>query len=240
MTDWDRNRHALRRHLKTDKLENFLRWSTVEKTMFVGDVGFVHKEYNAIMTDRYYRIGVIAESGVGNPKLLAGWTSGNLIHQYYHLKQWLDRSIQPVSKLSSIVEVGAGYGTMALICRRLGFKGWYHIIDFPELIQIQRYYLRETTGKKDGRWSTLDRFYTDPCDLFIALHSLGEMPIAERERLLSRVQADAYLFASSYEFEGVDNQTWFREFGESRPGYRWAQWAHPFQENCFYQVGVRV
>lgn len=250
MTDWDRNRAALREHLKHDKLENFLRWSTIEKTMFVGDVGFVRKEFEEMLpngrtweTGIYEKFNAIYEPKVGNPKLLWGWTSGNLIHQFYHLKQWLDRSKKTVDQLSSIVEVGAGYGAMALICRRLGFEGLYLIIDFPELETLQKYYLENTIGTEDTVWfpSASYRFLsTQPYDLLIACHSLSEMPVTERERLMSQVKADAYLFASSYEFEGVDNAGWLREFAGGKIGYDWAQWAHPWQENALYQVGTRL
>lgn len=246
MTDWDRNRAALRQHLKTDKLEDFLRWSTVEKTMFVGDVGFVRKEYDELFSNGVNPFRdwqrVIAEPEIGNPKLLWGWTSGNLIHQLYHLKQWLDRSRVIVSQLSAICEIGAGYGAMALICHRLGFRGRYHIIDLPELIRLQRYYLGQLNIGR-VKWFTLDEYMKIPVlqdSLLIACHSIGEMPIVVRERLLSQIDADAYLFASSYEFEGVDNETWLQRFADGKPGYDWAQWPHPWQENALYQVGVRV
>ncbi len=235
MTAWDLNRAALRDHLKNDKLKDFLRWSTIEATMFVGDVGFIHREFEYISSCSDWVEGIITETKIGNPKLLWNFTSGNLIHQYYHLKQWLDRSPQTVDQLTRIVEVGAGYGAMALICRRLGFKGSYYIEDLPELKTLQDYYLDNTVGLNNIIWLLPRR-----CDLFIACHSLSEMPVDERERILSQVQADAYLFASFYEFEGVDNQTWFRKFADSKLGYEWAQWAHPYQENCFYQVGVKI
>lgn len=237
MTDWADNQQALRRHLKHDKLENFLRWSTVEKTMFVGDVDFVHREYDQLAAAwKYTRlVEIIKEPKIGDPKMLYGWTSGNLIHQLYHLKQWLDRSQLDISQLSTIFEFGAGYGATALICRRLGFNGQYYIEDLPELRQIQGYYLYNTVGLDDIAWRVPKR-----CDLFIALHSLGEMPVEDREALLSQVKADNYLFASSYEFEGVDNQAWFKALAESRPGLQWEFYLQPFQENCFYLVGVRV
>jgi hypothetical protein len=248
MTAWDLNRAALRHHLVTDKIEDFLRWSTIEKTMFVGDVGFVRMEFEELMsgydpTDiiSLGKYSALAETPIGNPKPLFGWTSGNLIHQYYHLKQWLDRSHQDISNLSSIVEVGAGYGAMCLICHRLGFKGRYYIFDLPELEQIQAYYLDHTLPESRShihwlRSSSLEK----SCDLFIACHSLSEMSLSKRERLLSQVDAKEYLFASSYEFEGVDNDTWLRKFAESKPGYEWQQYAHLHQENALYLVGVKV
>lgn len=234
MKDWQQNQQALQHHLKHDKLETLLRWSTIEKTMFVGDVDYVRLEYNEITRDSRFTADIIKETQTGNPKLLWGWTSGNLIHQYYHLKQWLDKSQLNIRELSAICEIGAGYGAMALLCRRLGFEGAYHIIDLPELKQIQIFYLSETIGVENVVWLDLPQ----SCDLFIASHSLSEMPLSEREKLLSQVAAKEYLFASSYEFEGVDNQRWFQRFAGSTVGVDWVFYAHPYQENAFYQVGV--
>lgn len=235
MTDWTDNQQALRHHLKHDKLSDLLRWSTIEKTMFVGDVDFIHKEYDYLCTAYEYDhlVKLIKETSVGNPKTLYGWTSGNLIHQLYHLRQWLDRSQVDVSQLSAICEIGAGYGAMALICRRLGFKGQYYIEDLPELKQVQGYYLHNTIGLDNIIWRV-----PETCDLLIACHSLGEMAVAERGALLAMVEADSYLFASSYEFGEVDNQTWFKGFA-SKIELDWGFHLHTFQENAFYLVGVR-
>jgi hypothetical protein len=250
MTEWDKNRAAMREHLATDTLADFLNWSTIQKTMFVGDVGYVHDMLKEILADSFkltnngeYKISnILAETPTGNPTLFQGWTSGSLIVQLYHLKQWLDRSSKAVGQLSSIIEVGAGYGAMALIIYRLGFKGRYTIFDLPEMAQIQQYYLSRTLPNDLSHIFWLNTLPSSPlsCDLFIGCHSLSEMPVDERERLLAQVDADAYLFASSYEFEGVDNDVWFREFGKSEPGYRWEQWAHPYYENAFYSVGVKL
>lgn len=238
---WKLNQLALQGHLKEEALDNFLRWSTIEKTMFVGDVDFVHREYSDIVRDGCITTGVLEESKVGNPKLLWGWTSGNLIHQYYHLKQWQDRSRAAVSQLSEVCEIGAGYGAMALICRRLGFTGWYRIFDLPELIKLQRHYLYLTGASTKTLWTSEDYGASKKsCDLLIACHSLSEMPITKREQILSQTKASAYLFASAYEFEGVDNQTWFQQFAGSEPGYDWVFYPHPYQENAFYLVGVKL
>ncbi len=245
MTEWQQNQLALQKHLEVDSLDDFLRWSTIEKTMFVGDVDFVRREFtemlignHALDYETHHKIdNVLCETEIGNPKMLWGWTSGNLINQYYHLKQWLDRSKQDISELSSIIEIGAGYGALALIIYRLGFKGRYTIIDLPELALVQQYYLSRTLPSE---WSNIfwqSTLSPTSCDLFIALHSVDEIP--ETERLLSQVDANGYLFASSYEFEGVDNEMWLRKFAASRMGYEWQQYVHPYQENVLYLVGVK-
>lgn len=242
MTPWQRNQEALQAHLKNDDIADFLNWSTIRATMFVGNgASFIEPEFLELTESSYpLRLdnpmcSVIAETQVGNPELLWGWTSGNLIHQAYHLKQWLDRTKQNLSQMTSIVEVGAGYGAMCLICYRLGFKGRYYIIDLPELKQIQHYYLAETEGLKWASWDIQPRF----CDLLIACFSLSEMPLAEREQLLSQTVTKEYLFVSSYEFDGVDNEGWFKGLG-GKIGYDWLFYPHKWQENVFYMVGTEL
>lgn len=248
MTQWDNYRQSLRQHLANDNLDDFLQWSTIQATMFVGNAPYVEPEFLELTQNDYpirldNRISqVLTEVATGNPTLLWDWTSGNLIHQAYHLKQWLDRTKQDITQIQSIVEIGAGYGAMCLILRRLGFTGLYVIYDLPELVTIQQYYLSKTIGVENILWvePLANGLATASlsCDLLIASHSLSEMPITERERLLSQVATKEYLFASSYEYEGVDNAAWFQQFAGSTVGVDWKFYEHPYQENAFYQVGV--
>ena len=234
---WTNYQTSLRQHLANEDLSNFLQWSTIQATMFVGNAPYIEFEYDALLSSPNWRkwAKAIKEPMIGNPTMFNERTSGNLIHQAYHLKQWLDRTQQRLEDMSSIVEVGAGYGAMALLCRRMGFKGWYYIADLPELKEIQSKYLHKTIGVRDIAWWRLPEY----CDLFIASHSLGEMPIVEREKYLSQVAAKEYLFVSSYEYDGIDNQAWFNRLAGSI-SRDWKFYAHPFQENAFYQVGIEI
>lgn len=236
MTNWTDYRQSIRWHLEHNSLDDFLQWSTIQATMFVGNAPYIDFEYDCLLgcSNHHAWTKAIKENWLGKPTPFNEHTSGNLIHQAYHLKQWLDRTKQKLGEMSSIVEIGAGYGAMALICRRLGFHGAYYIVDLPELIQIQQHYL----GRNGimAQWDLSEK----PCDLLIASHSLGEMPIEEREQLLSQVVAKEYLFVSSYEYEGVNNQAWFQQFAGSRLGIDWLFYPHPFYENAFYLVGTEL
>lgn len=231
MDSWTRNQVALRQHLDRDDIRHFLRWSTIQATMYVGNAPYIKRELDALRPFAYWQPAVFWDRQ--GPSLI-GESDTNLIHQAYHLKQWRDKRPLDMSQLKTIVEFGAGYGAMALICRRLGFTGSYHIIDLPEMERLQRHYLWETLGNLDGFYWELPG---QQADLFIGCFSLCEVSIKEREKLLSQVAARDYLFASSYEFDGVDNQTWFTQLGGTI-GYDWVQYPNEFQENCFYQVGT--
>lgn len=236
MTSWTDYRQSIRWHLEHNSLDDFLQWSTIQATMFVGNAPYIDFEYDCLLGSRQSAqwTKAIKENWLGKPTPFNDFTSGNLIHQAYHLKQWYDRTKQRPGEMSSIVEIGAGYGAMALICRCMGFRGAYHIIDLPELVEIQQFYLGQNGIM--AQWDSLPQ----SCNLLIALHSLGEMPIEERERLLSQVAAREYLFVSSYEYEGVDNQGWLQQFAGSRMGIDWVFYPHPFYDNAFYMVGVEL
>lgn len=226
---WQENCKQLRIHFEKDSFNDFLQWSTIQATMFVGNAPYIPFELNEL--DHYLH--AIEEPKTGNPTLFDNWTSGNLIHQMYHLKQWLDRTKQDLKSMRTIFEVGAGYGAMALICRRLGFGGHYYILDLPELQRIQEWYFLRTISLENVSWSIPFQ-----CDLFIGLHSIGEMPLQERDCLISQMQAREYLFAYMPDFGHIDNTQWFTRLG-SKP-LDWIQYAHPYQENCMYQVGVEI
>lgn len=228
---WRENCKQLRIHFESNNFQEFLQWSTIQATMFVGNAPYIPLEFAELAE----YVPFLSESKVGNPTLFDGWTSGNLIHQMYHLKQWLDLTKQNLKKMISIVEVGGGYGAMALLCRRLGFEGQYSIIDLPELQQIQEWYLSRTIGTENISWWFVPKY----CDLLIGLHSIGEMPISERESILSEVVPHEYLFAFMPEFDGANNIEWFTQLS-ARKGYGWRQYQHPYQENCMYQVGIEL
>jgi len=130
---WHSNRLALQCHLEHDSLDDFLAWSTIRATMYVGNVGYVTKEFEELEPELTIATRL---SGFGSDTF--GDNDPNLIHQAYHLKQWLDRTKQNLSEMTNIIEFGAGYGAMALILHRLDYRGYYYIIDLPELIQIQK------------------------------------------------------------------------------------------------------
>lgn len=237
MTQWANYQKSLQWHINHDNLSRFLEWSTVQATMFVGNAPYIKDELAQVPINHYR---VIANPRIGTSDNAHLCT--NLIHQYFHLKQWLNRTRQLLSEMSTIIEFGAGYGAMALIIYRLGFRGIYYIVDLPEPAFLQQSYLNKALPEK---WGSIYWLTTLPSsklsgDLFIASHSLGEVPLPERERLLSQVEAKEYLFASSYEFEEVDNQGWFQRLAGSIMGQDWVFYPHPYQENAFYMVGVEL
>jgi hypothetical protein len=116
--------------------------------------------------------------------------SMNLIHQAYHLTQWEQATGKRIEHLNTIVEFGAGYGAMALLCRRLGFEGQYIIYDLPEFSLLQEYYLSQFGMIDKMEWNPAEK--PKDADLFMALYSISEVPFEDRPGLM--VKADSYLF----------------------------------------------
>jgi hypothetical protein len=242
-TAWDRHRIALRGHFENDNPNRFLRWSTIQATMFVGEAPYIVDEYNELMDVNlvpYLWRAILKEPGIGKPQRLsyAEWTSGNLVHQAYHLKQWLDLSDHNIHDLDCIVEIGGGYGAMALICHRLGFDGTYCIVDLPEFSLLQNYYL-DQCGITNVVWTSADVADEIEPDLVIALFSVSEMPLSERKI----PKSDNYLFAYQPHWMGIDNMDYFwHNFALEQSvdiiKLGWKDYVNPHFGNYRYLVGV--
>lgn len=226
---WD-----LRQNVADKDPEDFLNWPGIVGTMFVGNAPYIDYEFNELPSR--YRIN-LHEPGIGKPALYdagAGFSSGNLIHQAYHLLQWEEKTTKWLPELETIVEVGGGYGAMALIVHRLGFRGRYIILDLPEFSLLQQYYLSNVGIEGVEFHSVIDQHFD--ADLLIGLYSLNEMPLKERARIMPLCPGQSYLIAYGASWGGINNRQWASEL-MARPSYLWHNWNIPHLPNCWYLVG---
>jgi hypothetical protein len=227
---WD-----LRQNVANNDPAEFLTWPGVIATMFVANAPYIDYEYTALPPEVYSHF---EDPGIGAPEIYhAGGleSSGNLIHQAYHISQWAGW----LPELKTIVEIGGGYGAMALICHRLGFRGRYIIYDLPEFSLLQQYYL-SNVGIDGVEFSTeIYNFYLDQveADLLIGLYSLSEMPLDARETIIDLCPAQSYLIAYGASWGGWDNMKWAMELMKLKKGYTWRNWNIPHLPNCWYLVG---
>ena len=227
---WAHHRWMMHRHVHDDDPTQFLRWSTIHATMFVGQAPYIQGEYDELVNDHRDWRNVITEPGFGAPWYLryAPWTSGNLVHQAFHLKQWLDQTGMDIAGLDSIQEIGGGYGAMALVCRRLGFRGEYRIHDLPEFSLLQRYYLSNV--------SVPISIGLGESDLLIALFSVSEVSdLTERHRVLT--PANAYLIGYQAVWKKVDNQVYFSEFVNDHLDLQWTAKSNVHYPSIHYLIG---
>jgi hypothetical protein len=165
---------------------------------------------------------------------MIGLTEADLIHlsMFEDFKTTMNRiqlmahlilcgfDIDSIQKMESIIEFGAGVGDLADIINKLGFKGKYIIYDFPELMNIQKYY-HDRLGY-DNITYVSDFNNLESSDLAIATWSLTEMPIDLRDNILSKIpNTKNWLIAYSNKIFGYDNDQYIKEvllkkFGENK------------------------
>ena len=173
---WEGKRAELRARVANDDPGAFLTWPTIVSTMFVADAPYIRDEWDVLYTSgewgRWKQ--AVTEDDSGSPTRLpeAPWTSGNMIHQAYHLLRWEQYTGRRIAGMKSIIEIGGGYGAMAKVAHRAGFEGKYLIVDVPEFSLLQEYYLSQCGVEVETK-TQLDRKHSP--SLLIAMWSLDEM-----------------------------------------------------------------
>lgn len=206
---WDKRRAGLRRNVAYEPLEKFLGWPSIVGTMFVAQPQWVGPEIETLLHSDPERWR--AATGVE----YNGFPNTNLIHQAYHLYLWEQVTGLNVAGLESIIEIGGGYGALALVARRAGFTGRYTIYDLPELSLLQQYYL-EQMGAVAECSSALPQAAAP--DLLVAIYSLSETSPEVIHRYFSRIQPLHHLIGLKHHlWDGQDlNQVMADYFPDSR------------------------
>jgi len=239
-TVWQRFLLDLRSHVLNDDPRNFLRWKIIRCAMSAEFQDFVTNEFKVLREDPEWSTRwepALQEPSIGNPcawpnyrARSASYTSGNTIHQCFHLRQFEHFTNMRISDFSQILEFGAGYGSFCRIAHALGFAGSYMIYDFPEFLALQRYYLRSigllevTPGEQSSSISgyselpALTAALARPAlgrqppgrSLFVGLWSISETGPGFIEQFFAELpKFDAYLLAYRRNFSGIDNQSFF-------------------------------
>jgi hypothetical protein len=233
-TFWNDRRREIRDYIQNGNPFQFMTWPVVQSTMFVGsEAPYLRWERQAIWDFGWGEFDNELEDGLDS----------NDKHQLYHLMQYLRAKggLKGLVEAKTILEIGGGYGSMAKVWRRLGFKGKYYIFDLPEFAALQEFYLSNTVGTENTFWIDLNTTPPDlgPIDLMIACHSLSEMPIDKRGQIINLWPARDYLFAFNLIHFDMDNSEYFGmlpfQFG---PNSRWLlQPANPV--GAYYLIGLR-
>jgi len=236
---WEAHRQSLKNHLTNDPLDNFMAWSTIQATMYVGNGSYLQDELREFQTSPLwprYAIACQRDAGFGD-ELIDGM-GANALHQAFHLWQWEKTTNNRVEYLARIVEFGGGYGELARLAYNLGFRGEYVLIDIPEMAEIQTYYLRKTVPFLD--WQAPANLAQiarrGECDLFIALASLSETPLEYRDALMPLLQPYGALILYQETFNGYDNVGWFTRWRETLR-LRWQEWPVAHYASHRYLIG---
>jgi hypothetical protein len=249
---WLRNRREIQNHVgKGDDPEQFLNWSTIRGTMFVGETKPIEAKYNYLLERGLFRRykKAIREHNFGGPSRLSydNRTSGNILNQAYHLSRLEDAFSIKVENFHRIVEFGGGYGAMCAVVKRLGFEGEYHIFDLPELAVLQEYYLTNIDIEYENIYHRIiedgNRFDIPPqdVDLFIACYSLSEAPEQIRKPFFGTVRAKYVMVVHQSSFNQENLTEYFDKFVTSWEHlYDWTVYVDDFSRNGRYLLGKRI
>jgi hypothetical protein len=120
---------------------------------------------------------------VSRAMILTGGEVAGMYCQSHHLFNYWNITKKRVEDMQSFVEFGGGYGMMCRMARMIN-KNPYTIIDIPIINQIQKYYLKDTSGVN---YISTDKIEATPdCDMFISLYALSECTNACIEYVISR------------------------------------------------------
>jgi len=190
----------------------FMDWPPIYHCMLVAHwPNAIEYEFKALPDDKLW--GKAIEGVVPNSQ--KDWYKGdhtysmNLTHQAYHLHRFQETTGKQIADMEIIVEIGGGYGAMALVARRLGFKGKYIIYDLPEFSLLQQWYLSQV-GIEGVDFVTELPKKSILVDLLIGVYSLSEMPIELRNNIISKWVPYNYLFLYSQNWVDYDNKEYFQ------------------------------
>jgi hypothetical protein len=247
-TYWDDKRREFRHSVQHDNLSRFLRWNSIGITMYLGGWHWVEPEYRELQRERPEWAAALKEDEFGGADYyhIDPTTNANVVHMGYHLLQWEKATGRKVTELDSILEIGGGYGCMAKVVHRLGFRGKYYIYDLPEFSLLQEFYLSHVlaAGSHNIEWVNTreqDRGrLPGAVDLWLATWSFSEFPKALRQEIISQTTPQSYLIGYQHTFEWVDNMFWFAEYRRNHPEYDWTSQQLTHQDGQpWYLFGMR-
>jgi len=232
-TSWDSNRVALRQFLQTaDDPKDFWQVSVLLHTMLAGN-NYLEQDLSVCR-----RCPEVMDKIINKRECFGYFEFPNLVRQAAHLVNWMEFSDKHIRELSSITEIGGGFGAMQKVCSLLGNNNYY-VIDLPEFILLQSIYLDKPMDHfwiDDNRPSNFGR----EDSLLISTWGLSEFPSAQRFPP-KELDFGNYLFAYSptwtLDTQHVDNIEYFYNL-VSHYDRRWFEMEIPNLSNNRYLMGA--
>lgn len=256
---WVKYQNELRLHILNKDPNYFLRWGFIKSTMSGENSTYVNEEFDFLKKDPYWSpryAKALIESPVGSPKVYKKYpqSSGNLIHQAFHIRQFEIKTGITIDKLNCIFEFGGGYGCMCRLVHNLGFRGKYIIFDSKEFSALQEFYLKSSgleviDSDENPRFikgiaciselRKLKSLSTKTINsLFLATWSISETSLGFRNNFIASLpDFENYLIAFRGKFKEIDNISYFSSLVKKRKGLHWYNWEIPHIKDNFYLIG---
>ena len=222
--------------IKNKKLLNFLQLGFIQQMFFIHNRLFIIIELIELRLDKEWKLWkkLIEENKIGNPVryFLYPKSSGNKIHQVYHLKKYKDFSKIDFKKFDNVIEFGGGYGNMATIFFKINSKLKYYIFDTYEVNLLQYYYLKKCNldvglgiinknkikliCNLNDLKNVVKKTNKKNKNLFIANWSFSEISLNFRKKLSFIFNKYFYHILSFQEnFENINNLKYFKKFNKN-------------------------
>jgi len=245
--DWEYYNDIVAKNIEKCDISRFTKWDVIRRTMFGISKTPPLKYLQSLPDwDRWQK--AIVESPVGTPGSYKPYpqSSSHLIMQAEHLARFISSTDCKLEELNKVFEFGAGYGCMCRLIHNLGFTGEYVIMDLPALLDLQKYYLGETT-KGNIRYLSDETDFKEQMSgdksLFIATWSISEVSYAMRQRILDEVHAKYIFITFQAKHNGFDNKEYFEKFGQENKAYKWygveMPYSFPHKLKHYYLFGTR-
>jgi hypothetical protein len=260
---WANNMNRLKALVLNNDPRKFLDWDVIRKTMYIGNSGYIRKEYKYLksisnFSGRWYP--AIQESTIGLPKRYnhLGRSSGNLIHHAYHIAKFEEETNLLITNSDFVFEFGGGYGSMCRLFHNLGYKKRYLIFDLAPFSALQKYYLKSLgleildidnfikaesgilciSKIEDLQIILKNSDINQSNSLFLGTWSISETPVNLREIIFPLVKDfSSFLIAYQNNFCNVDNIDYFDNFRKQHKNISWNNWEIPHLPGNNYLIG---
>lgn len=241
---WDALREAIGREFAASPRE-FLRQPTITTVLNPHQPELASKYCADLRRSAYGRelLRRARDPDCGRPRRYpeaAGCSLAAIQHAWQLAKLWEHLQVAPAD-LTSISEIGGGYGDMARQMRAAGFGGTYSLYDLPELHTIQQGYLASCgVGAELVSLNSRPLSASGDASLLLATFSVSEMSLQQREVIEPGFDVHRYLmFSWNHSFAGVDNCEWFAGLEERmRSRFQTATAKDPHMR-AWYLFGMR-
>lgn len=256
---WNEFRMQIRKYILEKDPRAFLTWDLIRHTMVADDyfkgTKLIFKTLQASKDWEGRLKPGLGEFKIGQPSPCTYFpkSSSTVMNHAFHIHRFESFARLRIDQFSNILEFGGGYGRMMHYIYSLGFKGNYHIHDFPEFIGLQQFYSasiklrypnleylsRDSISFSDDIKDVPRSVLKADSSLFIATWSFSEAPLSLREKWLSVLNRFSFfLFAFQKNHADIDNAKWFSEYANSRPELRWHEETITFNNASGYLFGA--
>ena len=233
---WAAYQRELKDAIRDGDLEEFLQWPVIKNAMASGK-NTANAEFDEMsIEDGYYNIPI---SEFGKPRVICG-RDLNQVHQQYHIWRYEKATGRKIENEKRIYEFGGGYGCLCRLIRTLGYEGDYLSYDLPIMQALQSYYLQQHSleNSQVDKYRLIDHVKTVP-GLFIALWSISESPIADRQVIEHLQETSSFMIAFQKKQYKIDNMEYFMDTAINLVDFKYSITKIEHLPGNYYFIGHR-